>query len=127
MRNLDTRPVYLNLLRIRQPVTAILSFGHRISGLLLFLALPVGLYLFERSLRGPAEFAAVLEFLASPGAMAALLLVLLMFLLHLFAGIRFLLIDVDVGVGLETARRSARAILWGAPAATVLLVLLYLW
>lgn len=126
MSNPDFRPVYLNLLRIRQPATALLSLGHRLTGLVLFLALPIGLYLFERSLQGPEEFAAVLAFLGAPVATAIMLLLLWMLLLHFCAGIRFLLIDVDLGVDLPAARRSARAVLWGAPVATVLLAVLYL-
>lgn len=127
MSNPDSRPVYLDLLRIRQPATARLSIGHRISGLLLFLALPLCLWLFERSLRGPEQYASVLERLGSPVAVGAMLVLLWMLLLHFLAGIRFLLIDGDLGVALGTARLSARAVLWGAPAATAVLVLLYLW
>jgi len=127
MRNLDSRPVYLNLLRIQQPVTARLSIGHRISGVILFLALPAGLWLFERSLSGPAGYAAVREMLASPFAIGAMLVVAWMFVLHFLAGIRFLLMDVDFGVELPAARRSARAALWAAPIVTMALAVLFLW
>lgn len=128
MSNPSYRPVYLNLVRIRQPVTARLSIGHRISGLLLFIALPWCLYFFERSLRGPEHFAAVLGTLGSPVAVAAVLVLLWMLLLHFFAGIRFLLMDIDVGVELGPARRSARLILWGAPVVTLALAaVFYLW
>ena len=35
------RPIYLDLLRIRQPVPAVVSFLHRVSGALLFLGIPL--------------------------------------------------------------------------------------
>lgn len=127
MSNPDTRPVYLNLLKVRQPPTARLSIGHRISGLLLFLALPPYLYLFERSLRGPEQYLAVMELLGMPLAVAATLVLTWMLLLHFLAGIRFLLIDVDVGVERRPANRSARVVLWGAPAVTLVFAVLYLW
>lgn len=127
MSNPSSRPVYLNLVRIRQPATARVSIGHRVSGLLVFFALPLCLYLFERSLRGPEHYAAVLELSGSPLGIAVTLVLLWMLLLHFLAGIRFLLIDVDVGVDIGPARRSARAILWGAPAATLVLAAIFLW
>ena len=45
-----TRPVYLNLWRIRFPVTAIVSILHRISGVVIFLGLPFLLYILSQSL-----------------------------------------------------------------------------
>jgi len=46
----DKRPVYLNLLKIRLPVTGMVSFAHRVSGVLLFLFIPYAVYLFDLSL-----------------------------------------------------------------------------
>ena len=42
---------------------------------------------------------------------------------HLIAGLRFLLIDIHIGVGLPTARLTARA----ATLAAAVLALLYTW
>ena len=51
------RPVYLNLLAIRQPIPAIVSILHRISGALLFLVgIPVLLWGVQRSLASPETF-----------------------------------------------------------------------
>ena len=58
------RPVFLNLLRIRQPVTAVLSILHRITGVLMVLLLPGLIYLLDLSLRGPAQFDQVAELFA---------------------------------------------------------------
>ncbi len=107
---LQSRPVFLNLLRIRQPVTAIASIAHRISGVLLFLAIPLMIWMVDRSLAGPqgyAEVAALLE----GGAMKLLMLLLGWAAAHhFFAGVRFLLLDVDVGIDLATARKTAMAV-----------------
>jgi len=126
MSNPDTRPVYLNLLKIKQPVTALLSIAHRISGVLLFLALPLCLYLFEHSLQGPAEYGEVRNLVGSPAAISAVLVILWMLLLHFLAGVRFLLMDIDRGVALATARRTATLALWLAPAITVMVLLVML-
>ncbi len=114
------RPRFLDLLKIHMPVGAVASFGHRISGLLLVLSIPFGLYLLDLSLRSPQGFAQVAHWLTGIGA--HLLLILLGWLLfhHLLGGIRYLAIDMDWGVARDTARRSA----WGVLAGGILLGLL---
>ncbi len=103
----DSRPVFLNLLRIRQPVTAIASIGHRISGVLLFLSLPYLIWLLDRSLSGPQGYEVVAQQLSSPLSKLFLLLLAWSAAHHFFAGIRFLLLDVDLGIDLEVARKTA--------------------
>ncbi|MFN7014923.1 MAG: succinate dehydrogenase, cytochrome b556 subunit, partial [Bacteroidia bacterium] len=46
-----TRPKHLDLLRIKLPLPGIVSILHRISGALLFLALPLLLLMLDQSLR----------------------------------------------------------------------------
>jgi len=119
----DDRPVFLHLLRIHLPVTGWISILHRISGVLLFLLLPLPLYLWQRSLESDAAYAQVLEWLGSGPLRLLLLLLLWGFAHHLFAGIRHLLLDLDRGVDLARARASARLVL----AADALVLLLLLW
>ncbi len=52
-------PVFLNLAQIRFPIGAIASIAHRVSGVLLFIALPVVSVLLDTSLRDEAGFASV--------------------------------------------------------------------
>ncbi len=118
--NRQKRPVYLNLLRIRLPVAGILSILHRASGLLLFLAIPVLLYLLDRSLRSQQGFDFVAGLFDGLIARLALLVMLWALLHHLLSGIRFLLIDLDIGVAREPMRASAWAINLGAPVLTLL-------
>ncbi len=58
--------VFLNLAQIRFPIGAIASIAHRVSGVLLFIALPVLAALLDASLRSEAGFASVRGLLSSP-------------------------------------------------------------
>lgn len=118
----DSRPKFLNLLAIRQPIGAVTSILHRLTGVLLFLLLPVAAWLLELSLRGPAGYARAGAWLE--GAVGQLLLVLLAWIVfhHLFAGIRFLLLDLDWGLARAPARRMAWVATLAAPLAAVLFV-----
>ncbi len=114
------RPVFLDLRKIRMPVMAFVSILHRVSGVLMVLLLPALVYLFELSLRDEQGFRAVIDILHR--APVKLLGVLLVWLLahHFFAGIRFLLLDMDVGVQKAEARKTA----WMVHAAAVITVIL---
>lgn len=103
----DNRPFFLNLLKIHLPVTGFVSFLHRISGLLLFIAIPFSVYVFDLSLQGSAGFGQVAELLAHPVLQLLSLLLMWSLLHHLFAGIRFLLTDLDIGLSKTQAVRSA--------------------
>jgi succinate dehydrogenase / fumarate reductase cytochrome b subunit len=101
------RPVYLNLLKIRQPIGAIVSIIHRITGVLLTLLIAPALYAFDLSLRSPADYQRVTDALSSGGGRLASLVVLWMLVQHLYSGARLLLLDLNVGVRIDLARRSA--------------------
>ena len=114
------RPVFLNLLRIRQPVTAFVSILHRITGVLMVLSLPGLIYLIQTSLSGPQGFAQVAAIL--DGQIFRVFGVLMSWALahHLFAGIRFLIIDFDVGLTKSTARKTAWLVHAGAAVVAVM-------
>jgi succinate dehydrogenase / fumarate reductase cytochrome b subunit len=94
----DKRPVYLNLFKIRLPIAGMVSLAHRASGILLFVAIPFAVYLLDLSIISPDGFNEVITILQHP--VILLLEVILVWALahHFFAGIRFLLIDADIGV-----------------------------
>ena len=101
----SSRPVYLNLLHIRLPIPGVASILHRASGLLMFVLIPVALYLLDRSLRSADDFTAVAALLHS---LHWLLLPLVWALSHhLLAGLRVLLIDLEWGLERDAMRRSA--------------------
>lgn len=123
MPHTASRPKFLNLLLIRMPVGALASIGHRISGVFLFLSLPLAAFLLDLSLQGQTGFEQAAQLLSSP--LLRLVQVVLAWSLvhHALAGLRFLLIDVDVGVEKPTARASAFVVNLAAP----ILALLLLW
>lgn len=116
------RPVYLNLTAIRQPLPAIVSILHRISGALLFLVgIPVILAIAATS-RGSAQgFELVRGWFASPLSKLLLLAIVWAYLHHFCAGVRYLLIDLDVGGDLMPARRSSAIVLFVSLALTVVI------
>lgn len=94
-------------MRIKQPVTAIASVLHRLTGILLFLLLPAVVGVFELSLKSEAGFARAVELLHSvPGRILGAL-VLWWFAYHVLAGLRIMLIEAEIGVAFPAARRSA--------------------
>ena len=102
------RPVYLNLARIRQPIPAVTSILHRISGaLLFFVGVPALLWGVEASLESPPAYEAFRAFMSQPLAKLVALLLVWAYLHHLLAGLRHLLMDVHIGLELKPARQSA--------------------
>ena len=118
----DNRPVYLNLLKIRLPLAGIVSFAHRVSGVLLFLFLPCSVYLLDLSVQSEESFASVQQMMTQPLMLLVQLLVLWSIAHHFFAGIRFLLIDAEIGVEKSQARLGAWLVFL-AEAVTILLII----
>ncbi len=116
------RPVYLNLLQIRLPVPGFMSILHRVSGAVLSLAIPVAIYLLDLSLRGPEGYARAHQLLDGWFARLVLLGMLWALLHHFFAGLRYLLLDIDVGIDKPAYRQSAWAVIVAAPLLAVALL-----
>ena len=104
----DKRPVNLDLTTIKFPVTAIASITHRITGVAIFVALPVLLWMMDRSLASPESFADLKQLMTSPLAKLVLWAILAFISYHLVAGIRHLIMDAGVGETLEGGRRGAK-------------------
>lgn len=106
------RPVYLDLFAIRQPMPAIVSILHRISGALMFVAgIPLLLWFVQRSLASPDGFAAAIAPFASPFGKLVVLVLAWCYLYHLLAGLRHLALDLHVGIRLVPARATAAVVL----------------
>jgi succinate dehydrogenase / fumarate reductase cytochrome b subunit len=84
---------------------------HRISGALLFLFIPLLLYLLQASLASPGPAAAYYGVLSHPIVKVVLLVLLWAYLHHICAGIRHLIFDLDIGTALHPARVSSAAVL----------------
>ena len=104
------RPVNLDLGSITFPPMAIASILHRISGVVLFLFLPVMLYFLKQSLASPVSFEHLKNLIMTCvwyklviwGFSSA-------WFYHLLAGTRHLMMDIGIGETVDAARRSA----WG--------------
>ena len=120
---LKQRPVYRNI-RITQiahyrlPLAGLVSILHRISGALLFLLLPVVIWLFDLSVTSEVSYAHftsvfVAGWAGLPGWLWKLVALALIwaYLQHLFAGLRHLWMDVTHSTGLGFGRQSALATL----------------
>jgi succinate dehydrogenase / fumarate reductase cytochrome b subunit len=116
-----SRPVFLDVWRIHLPIPGFVSILHRLSGILMVFAIPVVAILFEQALSGPEGFAAAVALLASWPVKLVLLVLLWSLLHHLLAGLRHLLMDLDIGLDRPVARRNSWFVLI---AAFVLLILL---
>lgn len=104
------RPKNLDLTTIRLPLPGKVSILHRVSGAGLFLCLPVLLWLFSTSLTSPESFATFRAVASSLPAKVVLAGLIWAYAHHFCAGIRFLLLDLHVGIEKPAARKSAAAV-----------------
>ncbi|REG84153.1 succinate dehydrogenase, cytochrome b556 subunit [Marinomonas pollencensis] len=119
------RPVNLDISTISQPVTAIVSILHRVTGIILFIGLIFLFYAFDVSLESQEGFDHVADMLQNNflakfiiwGVVSALLY-------HFVAGIKHLFMDLGYFEELESGRQAAIANL---VIAAVLIVLAGVW
>ena len=102
------RPKYYDLNLLHLPLPGLVSIFHRITGVVMFLfMIPVLLFLLQASLKSESSFNFwnnVINFLP---VKILLLGFVWAFMHHFFAGIRFLLLDLHIGVEKAPARTSA--------------------
>ncbi|HUL63909.1 MAG TPA: succinate dehydrogenase, cytochrome b556 subunit [Burkholderiaceae bacterium] len=109
------RPQFRNLslgqlASYRLPPAGLLSILHRVSGVLLFLMLPVLLWMFELSLKTESTYARLRVVFGGVLVKLVVLALVWAILHHLFAGIRYLALDLHVGIAKEPSTRSALAV-----------------
>lgn len=110
MNSKQKRPKFLNLFAIHLPVTGVTSFAHRVSGALMILAIPGVIFLFGLSLRNQQGFDASIRILQSWPLKLVLSLLVWTLTHHILAGLRFLLLDINIGEKLAAAKGSAWAV-----------------
>ena len=104
------RPVNLDIGTIKLPITSYVSILHRVSGVIMFFAVGIFLWMLESSLASEQSFADLGQLLSNPicqfiiwGSLAALAY-------HAIAGIRHLIMDFGFGEDdFASGRNSARA------------------
>lgn len=107
----DNRPKNLNLTTIHFPLPAITSILHRISGVFLFVAVAVLLWMLGESLASEQGFERVQSLLGQPLVKLLVWAIVAGLLYHLIAGIRHLVMDAGVGETLEGGRRGAMMVI----------------
>ncbi len=122
------RPEFRNIhvsqiVAYRLPLAGIVSILHRISGALLFLALPLLLWLFELSIMSEISFEKLKALASAWPAKIVLLGLIWGFLHHLVAGLRYLVLDLHIGIDKAAAANSARLVLGVSLALTALCAL----
>ncbi|HLU15829.1 MAG TPA: succinate dehydrogenase, cytochrome b556 subunit [Burkholderiaceae bacterium] len=112
------RPQFRNLsipeilFSYKLPPAAKTSILHRISGALLFLALPLVIVpLFGLSITSPATFDSISSWMANPLCKLVLLVLIWGYSHHFCAGIRYLTLDMHIGNSREASQRSGAAVL----------------
>lgn len=106
----DNRPINLNLLTIRFPITAIISILHRISGIIIFLIIPFWFYALEQSTLSQDAFTSIQSCLQSNIGKAFILLSLTAVAYHFFAGVRHIIMDFGFAEELKSAKLGAKLV-----------------
>jgi succinate dehydrogenase / fumarate reductase cytochrome b subunit len=115
------RPKHLALHLIKLPLAGYVSILHRVSGALLFLALPLLLWALQYSMRSIETYTTLMDILQHPLSKLVWLGLLWAFLHHFCAGIRYLAIDLHLTSSLAKARASSKWVLGVSLLLTVLI------
>jgi succinate dehydrogenase / fumarate reductase cytochrome b subunit len=106
------RPKYYDLSLAHLPPPGLVSIFHRISGLLLFFPLlPLLLYMMQGVLGSEQGYAQWRDFFDRPAVKVLALGAIWLYAHHFWAGLRYLLLDVHIGIDKQPARTSAVAVL----------------
>lgn len=105
------RPKHLALHLIKLPLPGIVSILHRVSGLLLFCALPLLLLMLQYSLRSIETYTQLIAVLSHPLIKLMLIGLLWAFLHHFCAGLRYLAVDLHLVRDLAQARSSSKVVM----------------
>lgn len=118
------RPVNLDIGTIQLPITSYVSILHRVSGVVLFGAIAVFLWLLDSSLSSEEGFNAIKETLGNPLCKLIVWASLAGLAYHMVAGIRHLVMDFGLGETLEGGRLGAKIVL---VVAAILILLAGVW
>ena len=118
------RPVYINLLQIKLPISAISSITHRLAGIyIFFVTLPLSLFLLYFSTKSYNDFMFISALLKDSIFFATFVAFsFLIFAYHILTGVRHLLQDMHIGESLEASRVSSYIVffLWSVLVAAVI-------
>jgi succinate dehydrogenase / fumarate reductase, cytochrome b subunit len=113
------RPKNLNLFTIRLPINAVVSILHRVSGIGLFLSIPLVLFALQSLVHSETSYLTLTSWLDTWFIKLLLIGLAWAFFHHFFAGIRHLLQDIHWMTSLNNARLSSRVLLWLVGVSTI--------
>lgn len=111
--NTDYRPVNINLLKIRLPISAFSSITHRLSGMyIFFITFPLSVYLFKISINSNSDFINLIESLENNLYLSTFVAFSYLVLwYHILTGLRHLIMDMHIGESLKASRLSSLLVL----------------
>ena len=95
----------------RMPLASIVSILHRISGFLMFLGLPLVLYMLQMSILSEDTFKHFAGIASLPLVKLVILGLCWAYFQHFCAGVRHLFMDLHLGLDKDSARNSATSVL----------------
>ena len=102
------RPVYLGTdAFIGLPINAITSISHRFSGIIIFAAVPILLYMLSMSLQSQESFEELKACMSTLIGKLVLWAILASFTFHVVAGFKHLLMDIGIGETLQGGKVGA--------------------
>ena len=107
--NTGHRPVYIDLRKIKLPISALISITHRLSGIyVFFITLPLMLALIYFSTESEDSFNDLSLFLKNYKFILALIVLSFCILwFHILSGVRHLIMDAHIGESLLASKYSA--------------------
>ncbi len=105
------RPVNLDFSTIKLPITALVSITHRITGILLFGAVAILMWMLQASLESAESFEAVKTLGSHPICHIVLFGILALLAYHTVMGLRHLIMDFGIGESLKGGQLGAKVAL----------------
>jgi succinate dehydrogenase / fumarate reductase cytochrome b subunit len=122
----DKRPVNLDISTMRLPLTSWVSIAHRASGVILFVAMAILLWMLGASLESPESFAELEQYLSSPLAKLVIWGIVSALIYHSVAGVKHLIADFGIGETMEGGLAGAKIAI-GVSVVLILLAGVWIW
>ena len=112
MKN-DQRPVNINLLKIKLPISALTSISHRLAGMyIFFITYPLAVYLFFLASSNQENFSYLINSLVNSSYLATFVAFSFLVLwFHILTGVRHLIMDMHIGESLQATKASSILVL----------------
>ena len=112
MKN-DHRPVNINLIKIKLPISALTSITHRLAGMyIFFITYPLSVFLFYLSISSSKSFINLTNILINSiyiSTFVAFSYLVLWY--HILTGVRHLIMDMHIGESLDASKYSSILVL----------------